>query len=132
MYCKKCGKVIPENSIYCMFCGVYVKKNVSDNSDYPQTDIEKLYEDVMVNRIIPNLKSPTTAQYPKYNEEMQKELNRSFSSSVKVIETYIDSMNSFGSIVRTGIRIRLNKEQQYDGVAFKENTSAFFSLYKYL
>lgn len=63
---------------------------------------------------------------------MIKEINRSFSSSFEVIETYIDSMNSFGSIIRTGIRIRLNKDQQYDGVAFKESTSAFFSLYKYL
>lgn len=132
MYCKNCGKEIPENSIYCMFCGIYVKENKFSDSNYPQTDMEKLYEDVMVNRIIPKLKSPTTAQYPKYNEKMIKEINRSFSSSFEVIETYIDSMNSFGSIIRTGIRIRLNKDQQYDGVAFKESTSAFFSLYKYL
>lgn len=47
-------KKFPENSIYCMFCGIYVKENKFSDSNYPQTDMEKLYEDVMVNRIIPN------------------------------------------------------------------------------
>lgn len=136
MYCKNCGKEIPNDSYYCMFCGAHLQNAeapaLADRSDYPSSSMERLYEDIMKNKVVPNLKCPSTATYPRYKECMSKEISGLFSGKQTVIETYADSMNSYGAIIRVGIRIRLNSHKEYDGVAFKESNSVSYSLYRYL
>lgn len=34
MYCNKCGKEVPENSVYCPFCGFKVKNEYADINEY--------------------------------------------------------------------------------------------------
>lgn len=131
MYCKKCGKSIPDESNFCMFCGDKICEPDDNNNPYPSSDIEKMYEDTMQNKVLKILKSPSTASYPKFKSEMIKSISGIFSPNSKVIETYIDSMNSFGATIRTGIRIRLTASNEFDGYALRESTSLTYSLYRY-
>ncbi len=32
MYCYKCGKEIPDNSVYCQYCGAIIKANENNKS----------------------------------------------------------------------------------------------------
>ena len=131
MYCKKCGKLIPDESNFCMFCGGQIREPDENNDLYPSNDIEKMYEDTMQNKVLKILKSPSTASYPKFKPEMIKSISGIFPSDSKVIETYIDSMNSFGATIRTSIRIRLTASNEFDGYALRESTSLTYSLYRH-
>ena len=52
-------------------------------------------------------------------------------SKYTVIETYIDSQNSYGATIRTGIRIKIDnyKSWSYGGVAFRNPNDAFFGVF---
>ena len=59
-----------------------------------------------------------TAKYPTYNSSMIK-MVAGFIDSSRVIETYLDSQNSFGAMIRTGIRIEIDDDFNLLGVKVK-------------
>ncbi len=119
MYCYHCGKQVPEISIYCMFCGVKFK---IEDKPYPETAEEKSYEVLMQKYIVPLMKTPSVATYPRYEESMKKKVESMF-SDYTVIETWVDSQNSFGTMIRGGVRIKLNKDGTPTDVSFEHDGS---------
>lgn len=85
--------------------------------------IEKSIEEIkyinyMDDYVIPKFRAPITAKYPTYNSSMIK-MVAGFIDSSRVIETYLDSQNSFGAMIRTGIRIEIDDDFNLLGVKVK-------------
>lgn len=127
MFCSNCGKEIPDVSNFCMYCGKRIN-NISVMDDYPLSDIEKFYENVMKNKVIAKLKSPSSSKWPRFNDDMIKIVGTL--GTYTVIETYVDSTNAFGAQIRVGVRIKIDDNLNYGGVAFKEWNSLTYSLYR--
>ena len=45
MYCKKCGKEIPDDSVFCLYCGTNLKESITES---PRTE-EPIKVDVNAN-----------------------------------------------------------------------------------
>lgn len=129
MYCSKCGKEIPDESNFCLFCGHQIK-STNDNviEEYPSTQNEKKYEKAMKWISDNFMKSPSTATWPKYTDNMV-EFSGLF-STIKVIQTYIDAVNSYGAIVRTETRLKLDEHDNIVSFAFKNPNEYTYSMYK--
>lgn len=127
MICQKCNKEIDDRSNYCMWCGEKVVLEV----EMENLSVEEQVYLRVLNDIVPKyIKSPQTLKYPKFNMDMLKVEHEGWDDQHYLIESHIDSQNSFGALIRTKIKIKLNKNKEFVGVAFKENNSLFYSMYR--
>lgn len=130
MYCQNCGREIPDESVYCMWCGKPIAgrggtENASMSADpYPSTEIERFYEEAM-NHVRAIMKNPKDCTWPRYESSMRQEHKRK-----QYIVTYIDATNSFGGGLRCSIRIKLDKYPKYTGFGMKQPSDHFFISYK--
>lgn len=122
MKCTNCNEEIDDESNYCMWCGKIVESQ--EKSEY-----EIFYNVAMKIHVMPKLKSPSTAQWAKFEETKIKMVG--ILNKFPVIETYIDAMNSYGAINRVGVRIKYSEDLQYLGVTFKDSTQGYFGTYHY-
>lgn len=128
MYCQSCGKQIPDESVYCMWCGKPVAgKSTSGEPDdgYPSTDMERWYEDVMRNHVAAHMKDPAGCVWPHYSEQMADGSGRK-----ATILTYIDATNGFGGRSRCSVKISLKKYPEYVGYKMKEPNQAIYVNYR--
>lgn len=86
MKCNSCDKIIPKESIYCMYCGAKISQNIEGDPDFIETKIKKIIE--------PHLKSPASAVY-NINLKDEDKYGRKF------YDVIVDSQNSYGAMLRT-------------------------------
>lgn len=110
MYCNKCGKQIPEDSIFCNYCGVKV--------EIQNEDIEpKTQDDIIISAckdcIIKHLKAPSTVQFPVVEIQDRDDYGRVY------LYAEIDAQNSFGAMLRKKLRVVLqsvNEDGTYEAL----------------
>lgn len=129
MFCSKCGKKIPDESNYCLFCGFQLNTNEeSQIEEKPLNQKEIRYEKAMQWISENYLKSPSTASWPKYDDSMIE-----FSgliSTNRFIQTYIDSVNSYGAMIRTYTRLKIDDNNNILSFAFKNPHEFIYGLYR--
>ncbi len=96
----------------------------------PKKDLGKRYDEFLTTKIIPRFKSPSTATFPKYESSMLIE-SSGLLGSKKEIETYIDSQNSYGAIVRTKVKIKLDDDYNFVSVKTKDSISLVWTPFFY-
>lgn len=83
------------------------------------------YNEFFKKYIIPHFKSPTSAVYPAYNDEMVQQFE-GFFKKYTAIETYLDSQNSFGATMRVELRIQIDKDFNYIKTLYKQGSMMAF------
>ena len=83
MKCPLCNKIIPNESVFCMYCGAKVFEKT--NEDFIQLKIKSLID--------PQLKSPASAIYNITLKETDN-YGRKFYNII------VDSQNSYGAMLR--------------------------------
>ena len=104
MYCIKCSKVIPDNSIFCSFCGTRVKT--------PKWDSNAIIE-AWKDCIKKHLKSPYSVNFETIKIQDRDSYGRIY------LYAEIDAQNSFGAMIRTNLRIVLqsvNEDGTYEAL----------------
>lgn len=104
------------NKIVELLKGIYTES-------VPQTEESIKYNTYFTDFVLPKFKAPATANYPPFNDSMIQTVE-GFFKTYKVIETYLDSQNSFGANIRTGIRIKIDDNFNYLGLMIK-NAGAY-------
>lgn len=103
MYCNQCGKEIPNNSIFCDFCGVKIEQTNELSEEDP---IIKACKDF----VSKNLKAPATVKYNSIEIKERDQCGR----ILLIVE--VDSQNGFGAYVRSKFHVILqsvNKDGSY-------------------
>lgn len=97
MYCNKCGKEIPNNSMFCNFCGLRI--------EHLSQDLKLSEDELIINAckdcIQKHLKSPLTAQYHLIEIKDRDPYGRIY------LYAEVDSQNGFGALIRNKLRIVL-------------------------
>lgn len=127
MYCQSCGKRIPDESVYCMWCGKPVAGKSTEgqqSNGYPSTDEEKWYEDVMRNHVAAQMKNPTDCVWPHYSDDMRAEYGKI--KKKPCLLTWIDATNDFGGKLRVAVRIKLSAYPAYSGFAIRQPRDTIF------
>lgn len=119
MRCTKCGKEIPDESVYCMWCG----EKVLVPNRYPSTEMEKWYEDIMRNHVAAIMKNPAECEWPRYDESMRSTHGV---GKKPYVDTYIDATNSYGGRLRVRVRIKMAKYPEYSGFGLKEPNQSMY------
>ena len=120
MFCVKCGKQLPDDAVFCPFCGASVAGGQLvelTKEEKEITPIEQYYNDCFKNKIINVYKSPSTCKWPPLESSMIKEgvvniFNKTKfeDRNVRYIETWIDATNSYGAYIRGRLRIVIDAE----------------------
>lgn len=122
MFCQKCGKVIPDESVYCMFCGTPTNSSVvaSAKADpYPSNTMERFYEGSM-KKVANQMKNPEACTWPRYTNSMLVD-----KGSKSLIETSIHATNSYNATLKIGIRIKMSDDAnpRIKSISMKNPTS---------
>lgn len=131
MYCQHCGKSIPDESIYCMWCGSPIAGRGGADSvgsaepAYPSTDEERSYEDIMRNHVLKVLKNPGDASWPPYREATWQEYGK-FGKKKKCLVTSLDATNSYGAKLRYSVKIKFDADGSYKNFAMKGPQEAIY------
>ena len=98
MYCNKCGKQIPDDSVFCNYCGVKVEIQSEDVTPKTQDDaIISACKDC----IMKHLKAPSTVQFPIIEIQDRDDYGRIY------LYAEIDAQNAFGAMLRNKLRVVL-------------------------
>ena len=108
--CKSCNKNIPEESIYCMYCGNKIEKINAD----------EVLIAACKNCVTERLKAPSTANFPTIEIKDKDDYGRIF------YYVEVDSQNSFGATIRTKIYVVL--QHVNDDGTFKALDTAVYKV----